>query len=219
MSKIQNKGVKRASFATYYVVISAISMFIYGIVAATLHLPWEPVLIPPALVLLLFIGNLVIKNFRLIWMYITDQRRGRLMIRLNDYSAFEQEHKWRVVKWVYPNRRQTRNERKLELQNSVMNGGELNKYEKRELKRKTVFCPQQLLDGINKAFLVSNLIWAHEYVYFLDDEIREILGLTDEHIDKFDINTEIKRCKTKAHKKEYDRYVEIANKKGMYDTN
>ena len=58
-----------------------------------------------------------------------------------------------------------------------------------------VTCPQQLLDGFNKTMLVNALIWAHTRIQVLDDEIRDILELTDENIEAFDIYKEIAKIK------------------------
>jgi hypothetical protein len=79
----------------------------------------------------------------------------------------------------------------------VAEGGSLTKKEKRLMRKKIAFCPQQLLDGFNRAILINALIYAHVNISLLDQEVRDKLDLTDEHMASFRIKDEIERCKTK----------------------
>jgi len=78
-----------------------------------------------------------------------------------------------------------------------MNGEKLNRHERKIVKYKAVSCPQQLLDGIHYAFTVNALIWAHVNVHLLDQELRDILDLTDENMAAFRIQDEVDKCKKK----------------------
>ena len=78
-----------------------------------------------------------------------------------------------------------------------MNGVALSRYEKVFGGYKTVSCPQQILDGFNKAMLVNALIYAHTNIHLLDQELREIMELTDENMAAFDLNVEIDKCRKK----------------------
>ena len=68
-----------------------------------------------------------------------------------------------------------------------------------------------MLDGINKAILINALIDAHKNISVLDDELREILELTDENMEKFNMSREINRCKKQEYAKNYDKLMEIGS--------
>jgi len=141
------------------------------------------------------------------------------LLRLNDYTHYSEEHKLRLLKWVYTGRRRVRNERILFLGDKVANGEKLTRSEKREIKRKVVTCPQQLLDGINKAILISVLIYAHEYIRVLDDDLRDLLELTDENMMKFNLSKEIDRCRVEERQEKISKYTKIGMEKLKNKTN
>jgi hypothetical protein len=155
--------------------------------------------------------------------YIFHPKRGRLLLYFNrpiiangirHYrpSHFSEGHKTRLLRWVYLSKGSVRNERWLFLGNKITEGKELTESEKKEYKCKTVTCPQQLLDGFNKSILVDALIHAHKNIQPLDDNIREIMELTDENMDKFNIVVEINRCKTDNRSAKQKKYEEIGMK-------
>ena len=76
---------------------------------------------------------------------------------------------------------------------------------------KVVFCPQQIKLGFNEAMLINALIYAHQNILTLDDELRDIMNLTDDNILAFDIMKEAK----KAGYDEYERLVEIGKRKSQ----
>ena len=123
--------------------------------------------------------------------------QGKLMLFLNTESTFSDEHKMKVVQWVYLRRKCIRTETKLKLTNKVMNGEKLNSEERILVRYKTVSCPQQLLDGFNKAVLVNALIYAHVNICLLDQELRDIMDLTDQNMASFRMQDEIDKCKAK----------------------
>jgi hypothetical protein len=103
----------------------------------------------------------------------------------------------KLINWVYLRRKRVRNETSLRLRDKVMNGEKLNPEERVLIRYKAVICPQQLLDGFNKAHLVNALIYAHVNIHLLDQELRDILELTDENMFSFRMNDEIEKCKKK----------------------
>lgn len=127
-------------------------------------------------------------------------------------SHFSEEHKSRLLRWVYLSKKTVRNERWLFLGNKIKEGRELTKPEKKEYGYKTVICPQQLLDGFNKSILVDALIYAHKNIQPLDDNLREIMELTDGNMDKFNIAVEIDRCRTDNRSAKQKKYEEIGMK-------
>ena len=129
----------------------------------------------------------------MIWVFVQNIERGRLLMLLNNSTTFEYTHKMKVIEWVYPRKNSIRMERWQEL------GQKINKTNEdlKEFKKKQVFCPQQLLDGVQKLILVRALIYAHENIQVLDDELRQIMELTDENIDAFDFLAEVAKCTPK----------------------
>lgn len=133
----------------------------------------------------------------MVLVFITDSSRGRLLHVLNNTTEWSYGHKMKIIKWVYP-RRAIRRELRAKLMNDVATGKVLDDDDKKLLKRKTVYAPQQLLDGFNKAILVNALIYADQNIEPLDQGIRDILKLTDKNISRFDFQREINKCKASA---------------------
>lgn len=217
--KFRNRNITKAKFLYYYFILSGIYMFSYAIFSILLNRPFLFTWLPLALLLVAGFFIVVKRNWKLVWLYVSDMEQGQLLMRLNEHSHFSQEHKLQLIQWVYPRRnririeKMVRIERILELSNKVMEGEELTRKEKKELKRKVVRCPQQLKDGINEAILVSNLIYAHENIQILDDELRNAMDLTDEHIQAFDLQTEINRCIKNDKDKKISKLTEIGMNK------
>jgi len=213
--QIKNRAITKARFLYLYFVIAGIAMFVYALASVILRyftdiklsLWYTP--LPIVLLLFWFLGIMTVKNYKMFWLFIRDVEQGRLMLHLIDSTHFGQLHRDKLVQWVYLRRKSIRNETWLKLSNKVRDGIELTKEEKKQFKYKVRVCPQQILDGVNKAILVNALIWAHKNICVLDDELRDILELTDENIDKFDMGREIDRCRTKAYQEDYQRRMKI----------
>lgn len=217
--QIKNRTITKARFLYLYFVIAGIVMFLYAVASLVtrfftdINLPVWYAALPIVFLLLWFIGVMTVKNYKMFWLYIYDTQQGRLMLNLIDSTHFGQAHRERLVQWVYLRRKSIRNETWLKLSEKVRNGIELTKDEKKMFKFKVRSCPQQLLDGVNKAILVNALIWAHKNIQVLDDEIREIMELTDENMEKFSLSKEINRCRKREYAENYDKLIE----KGMQD--
>jgi hypothetical protein len=208
---IQNRKVTKARFLFLYlyVIFGSVSGLSYFI--ASIFLGWVKhfALSPVYLLFLFFILRFFYRNWRLIWMYIIDMERGKLLLYLNKRTHWSEEHKMKVIKWVYLGRRKVRNETQLKIAKKVMDKQELTDKEKKYSKYTSVFCPQQVKDGFNEAMLVDALIYAHTNIQVLDDELRDIMNLTDDHILKFDLRTEY----LKAGGEQYEKYREIGKRK------
>jgi hypothetical protein len=209
MGKIKNRTVTKARFLYLFVIFGGISMFVYGIASLFTPLPFWPTLTPVAMVVLYLLCIFTVKNIRSFWTYIIDTEQGRLRITLTNMTHFGEQNKDRLVQWVYPRSSQVRNETWLKLGEKVRTGQQLTKEEKKQASKKVVTCPQQVQDGINKAILVNALIWAHLNIHVLDNEIREILELTDANMLNFNIDTEIDRCRKEEYRKSYDRAAKV----------
>lgn len=209
--KIKNP-INSARFLYLYVIFGGIAMFTYGTVSVIMKLPFWPTFVPVLLIVAYFLWIFIKKNIRSLWMFVSDVNQGRLHLALNERTHFSEKNKERLVQWVYPKRNQVRNETWLKLGEKVRTGQELTKKEKQQAKKKVVVCPQQILDGVNKAILVYVLIYAHKNICVLDDEVREILELTDENMSKFNLQLEIDKCRTQEYKKDYERRLEIGRK-------
>ena len=214
--KIKNRSITKARFLYLYFIIGGIAMFVYATARVLLsffteiNLPVWYTPLPIALLLVWFIGIFAVKNYKMFWLYIKDVQQGRLMLYLGDSTHFGHIHKDKIVKWVYLPRKSIRNETWLKLSQKVQSGIELTKQEKRQYKYKVRILPQQVKDGINQAILVNALIYAHKNIHVLDDEVRDILELTDENMAKFDLRREIDRCRKKEYQEDYNRRMKIA---------
>jgi hypothetical protein len=195
--RYQNRNITKAKKLYWYLILSGIFMFLYAISCIFTHFPFLYTFTPIGLVLVYFALLMLIRNWKVIWLYIRDTEQGRLLLFLNQQTHFSEEHKLKLIQWVYLRRKCIRNEAKLKLTNKVMNGEKLDATERALVKFKTVYCPQQLLDGFSKAHLVNALIWAHVNVHLLDQELRDILELTDENMASFRMQDEIDKCKKK----------------------
>lgn len=205
----KSRTITQSRVLYLYVIFGGIAMFLYGIACIFTGWPFKYIFIPIIGLIGWVIGKFTIKNFKVLWMYANDVDRGKLHLALNNMTHFSETNKMRLVEWVYPKRNQVRNETWLRLGEKVRTGQELTKDEKKQAAKKVVICPQQVLDGVNKAILVYALIHAHKNICVLDDEIREILELTDEHMDAFNIEHEIDKCRKDEYKKDYDRRMKI----------
>jgi hypothetical protein len=195
--RFQNRNITKAKKLYWYLVLSGIFMFTYSISCIFTHLPFIFTFSPIAIILCYSLFLVLIRNWKVIWLYVRDTEQGRLLLFLNQNTHFSEEHKMKLIQWVYLRRKCVRNEISLKLRNKVMDGEKLDPIERILIKYKTVYCPQQLLDGFNKAHLVNTLIWAHVNVHLLDQELRDILELTDERMASFRIKDEVEKCKKK----------------------
>lgn len=215
--QIKNRAITKARFLYLYFVIAGIAMFLYALASiitrffTDIRLPLIYTPLPIVFLLFWFFGVMTAKNYKMFWLYIYDTQQGRLMLNLIDSTHFGQLHREKLVQWVYLRKRSIRNETWLKLSEKVRNGIELTKEEKKIFKYKVRSCPQQLLDGVNKAILVNSLIWAHKNIHVLDDEVREILELTDENMEKFSLSREINRCRKREYAENYDKLMEIGS--------
>jgi hypothetical protein len=195
--RFQNRNITKANKLYWYLVLSGIFMFTYSISCIFTHFPFLYTFLPIVLILGYFILLMLKRNWKVIWLYVRDTEQGRLLLFLNNQTHFSEEHKLKLIQWVYLRRKHIRNEISLKLRDKVMNGEKLDPTERVLIKFKTVYCPQQLLDGFNKAHLINALIWAHVNVHLLDQELRDILELTDERMSSFRIQDEVDKCKKK----------------------
>lgn len=211
MWRFRNRKVTKSKVLYWYLIFTGVSGFLYAISCLITGFPYWFAFTPVLALIGYFILFMVRKNAKVIWMYVRDMDQGKLLMHLDKNTHYEEKHKIKVLDWIYLPRKTIRNERWLELSEKVRIGTELTKKEKVEIKCNVAYCPQQLLDGVNKAILVNALIWAHQNIQVLDDNLRDILELTDENMMKFDLNVEIDRCRTEESKDKIKKYKE----KGM----
>lgn len=206
---IQNRKVSKARFLYLYVIIGSLVGLIYFIVSIFRGWPMHWALSPVYLILSYLVAHFLYNNWKMIWFYTINVERGKFILFLNKATHFEETHKIKVAKWAYPGKNKIRKETHDIIAEKAMNGEELTKEEKKLLKKSVIACPQQPRLGFNEALLVHSLIYAHQNIQPLDDEIRDIMKLTDENILKFDIMVEAK----KAGLSEYERMIEIGKRK------
>lgn len=192
---IKDRDRTKQSFIYYFIILSGLFMFVYGAISLFLALPFVFTLAPVAIVALFVFYIFIKKNWKLIWLYVSDMERGKLMLYLNNQTHFEYEHKLKLVKWVYPSIKEVRIEKWAKIANKIFNGGKLNDAEKKLYSRKRVSLPQQLIDGFNEAMTVDALIYAHRNIQVLSEEVRDKFELTDENISKFNLQNEVSKCK------------------------
>jgi hypothetical protein len=195
--QFRNRSVTRAKVLYWYFIFGGLGGFLYAISCIFTGFPYWYALSPVLALIGFFVLFMLGRNWKLIWMYIRDTEQGRLLLSLNKNTHYSEAHKFKLIKWVYLRRKTIRNERWLELSEKERTGNELSKDEKREIRYTVVSCPQQLLDGVNKAILVHVLIEAHLYIHLLDDNLRKIMELTDANMVRFDLQAEVNRCRTK----------------------
>lgn len=212
----RNRNLTKARFLFFYLVGSGIGMFLWSLfcifTGQTELLIY--VITPIVLMLTYFLMLLLVRNFKVLVLYAFNYDQGRLMVALNDGTHFSEGHKLKLVHWVYPDKKTVRNEKWLELSQKARMGTELTKQEKKLMRRKVATCPQQLLDGFNKALLVNTLIYAHRRIKPLDEDLRNLLELTKENMDAFNLEVEINKCRTSEYQKQYNKAMEIGLKDG-----
>lgn len=191
--KFRSRSVTKAKLLFIYIIGGGIMSALYAVSCLFTGLSYWFAALPYSLLILYGIGVFIWKNWKMIWVFIQNVERGRLLMLLNNSTAFEYTHKMRVIKWIYPRKNQIRFERWQEIgQKSDKSKEEIKEFGKNQVK-----CPQQLLDGVQKLILVRALIYAHENIQVLDDELRRIMELTDENIDSFDFLAEVGRITPK----------------------
>lgn len=209
MMRYRSRQVTRAKMLYYYFIFSGISMFIYAISCVLTGYPYIYTAAPIVFLIAFLVLISIYRNWKLIWLYVSNPERGKLLLYLNRNTNFSEPHKRKLVRWVYLKRNQIRNELWLELSEKVRNGQELTPEEKKLYKKKVVICPQQIQDGINKALLVHVLILAHTQIQVLDGNLLKLMELTPENMQKFDLQNEINRCKVQEEKQKSDKYLKI----------
>jgi hypothetical protein len=206
---IRNRKVTKARFLYLYVIFGSITGLVYFVASIFQGWPKHFALSPVYLLASFLVLHFLYKNWKLIWFYIINVERGKLLLFLNKSTHWEETHKIKVANWVYPSGNKLRKEIHDLLVKKAMDGDELSKIEKRLLKREVIICPQQLRIGFNEAMLVNALIYAHRNIKPLDADIRDIMNLTDDHILKFNLMREYH----KARGDEYDKFIEIGKRK------
>jgi len=207
-SIINNRKVTKARFLYLYIICGAIAGLAYFIISLVFDLPKHFALTPIYLLIGFIVCRFMVKNWKLIWLYVRDVEQGRLLLFLNDHTHWSEEHKMKVIKWVYLRRKSIRKETFAIIAQKVMEGKELTPEEKKGYKCKAVYCPQQIKDGFNEALLVNALIYAHNNIQVLDEDLRDIMNLTDDHIIKFNLVREYK----KAGGDDYEKFMEIGKR-------
>jgi hypothetical protein len=208
-SIIQNRKITKARFLYLYVIFGSIAGLLYFIASLFRGWPKHFSLTPVYLLFAFIILRFLYLNWRMIWFYIIDVDRGKLLLFLNKSTHWSESHKMKVTKWVYLGRRKIRKETRERISKKIMDGEDLTDKEKKLIKHTSVFCPQQVKESFNEAMLVNALIYAHENISPLDDELRDIMNLTDDHILKFDLMTEA----NKAGLSEYNKMIETGKRK------
>lgn len=199
--RIKNRKVTRARFLYLYIIFGSITGLVYFITSLVIGLPKHWAFTPVYLLAALVAYRFLRKNWKLLWLYVRDVEQGRLLLFLNEHTHFEETHKLKLINWVYLRRRTIRQETKLAILKKFSDGIGLSNKEMKMLKFKVVFCPQQLKESFNEAVLVNALIFAHENIQILDDELRSIMELTDNNMLAFDLNAEYKKCTDDKYKK------------------
>lgn len=206
---VRSRKVTKAKFLYLYIIIGAPIGLGYGIVSLFVDiLPTYLAFTPLYLLVGFAFYQLLVKNWSVIWLYIRDVEQGKLLLFLNKNTHWNKERKLKVVAWVYLRRKTIRQETHAEISAKVMEGTTITNIEKKSYGFKVVICPQQILLGFNEPMLVNALIYAHNNIQVLDQELRDIMELTDEHILAFDLNKEFK----KAGGDEYLKYMEIGER-------
>lgn len=206
---IENKKVSRARWLYYYVVFGSIASLIYFVAAIFRGYPKHFALSPIYLLVALLITHFIYKNFRLIWFFIVNVNRGSYLLYLNRATHWDEGQKMRVVKWAYPKGKHIRKETYDKIAKKLFEEKKISPDEAKRMKHKVVFCPQQMKLGFNEALLVNSLIHAHRYISPLDDDIRDIMNLTEDNILNFDLMREY----NKAGGDEYEKMLEVGKRK------
>jgi len=187
---------------------AGVGSFAYAIVSVILGLPLWFALLPVLFLVLYILFPFIKRNFASLWLFVRHPNRGRLLYYLTENTTFSQAHKDRLIKWTYLTSREVRNERFLKLQEKAKNNEELTQEEKAAMNKKVVFVSQQTIDGVNLAFTIDALIFAHRNIKPLDANLREILKLSDDNMTNFDLKTEINKCRTRSARANYDKLMQ-----------
>lgn len=207
--KFRSRNVSKSKFLYKYFIFSGMFAFLYALSCIITNWPLWYAAAPFVALLSFWVLQMTYKNWKLILLYLRDVEQGELLMYLHEDTHFSEKHKVKLVKWVYPRHNRVRTERVLELMNKHAKWDDFSKEEKDEVKHSRVTCPQQLLDGVNKAILINSLIHAHKNIQVLDLQLRGILELTDENMRKFNLGAEIHRCRTAEHKEKMAGYKRI----------
>ena len=208
---MKSRKVSKARFLYLYIIFGSISSLVYFVLAILKGWPKHYGLTPFYLILAFLVVWFFYKNWKMIWFFVIDVDRGKLLLFLNKATQWEEGHKKTVAKWVYLDRRHIRDETFKRISKKAMDGEKLTKLEKKLYKKKVIMLPQQVTMHINEALLVHSLIFAHRNIHPLDQELREIMNLTDDNMLAFDIEKEAK----KAGLDEYERLVERGKKRAQ----
>lgn len=206
---IHNRKVTKARFLYLYTIFGSIVGLVYFVLSIFWGWPKFLALSPVYLIILFIVFVFLRKNLKVIWFYVINVERGKMLMFLNRATHWEDEHKIKVANWIYPGRKKIRKEVHDILTKKVMDKEELTAIEKKMFGFTPVFCPQQIKDGFNQALLVHVLIYGHQNIQPLDEELREVMNLTDDNILKFDIMAERK----KAGGNEFDKFMEIGKRR------
>lgn len=220
-NKSSDSKIKEYNLALMYAIIGILYMAISSIVFVVIDISMVYSFIPVYLVIVWLFFIMLKKNISLIKIFLGSFsiRRGVLYYYIDRMTAYSFDHKRKFVYWVYPSRNQVRNEETLDIRNKLMNGESISLLERKTVKKKTVFCPQQMMDGVNKLIIVDLLIYAHRNISALDSKILDIFKLTPERMSGFDYAEEVNRLKTRESRREYDRLVSIGKKNMEKDKN
>lgn len=206
-SQIKNRKVTKARFFYIYMIFGSVAGLLYFIASLVYDLPKHWSFSPLYMLFCVIALRFILKNWKLIGIYINDVEQGKLLLYMNKNTHWSEEHKLKVLNWVYLKKNQIRTETYLKLVESKEYSNASG--DKKLSKLKPVSCPQQLKDGFNEALLVQTLIYAHTNIQVLDQELRNIMSLTDENMLAFDINKEFDKCKDVKYRK----YMEVGKKK------
>lgn len=209
-NKIRNRKVKQSRRLYLYVIFGSVFGLWYFVAALIFELPYHWAFSAFYGLVLYVIYRFLLKNWRLLRIGMISPIKGKLYLYLNKYTAFEDKHKLRLIDWVYLRRGYVRGETKAPIMRKVFENKELSPRERKLAKLKTIYCPQQLLDGINQAILVSALIYAHNNIQVLDDDLRDVLELTDKNMLAFNLDREIDKCRGNKYKKYMDVGIKVA---------
>lgn len=109
-NKIANKNVERSNYLYHLILWGFPAGLIYFTISLFTSLPWWPSLSALYIIVLFISIRLLLDNWLLMWLFISDTRQGRLLFRLNERTMWSKEHKLKFVKWTYLNRGTIRSE-------------------------------------------------------------------------------------------------------------
>lgn len=194
--RYRTKSITKAKALFIYFIFAGIVSVIYAVSCLFTGFSYWYAAIPYSLLIIYGLSIFVWKNWKMIWVFVQNVERGRVLVLLTNKSILEFNQRIELAEWIYPKRNQIRKERWQELGRKLLTEG-LTESEKKEINKKHVVCPQVMMDGVIKLTLVDFLIYAHENIQVLDDELREIMELSDEHIFSFDYDKEVAKIESK----------------------